>query len=64
MPRAIVSDGLDAAVICGLRKATEGKILFGSTDVTPLAPAAHQVGYVSQDAGLFPEHANRPPSRI
>ena len=43
-----------AEAICGLRRTNRGKILLDGKDVAKLAPAARNVGYVPQDAVLFP----------
>ena len=40
--------------ICGLRPIDRGKILLEGQDVTGLPPGARQIGYVPQDAALFP----------
>ena len=40
--------------ICGLRPIYDGTILLDETDVTALRPAARGIGYVPQDAALFP----------
>jgi ABC-type sugar transport system ATPase subunit len=40
--------------IAGLRPMTAGSITLGSVDATQLPPAARGIGYVPQDAGLFP----------
>lgn len=40
--------------ICGLRPVRDGVILAGGVDVTKLPPAERQIGYVPQDAVLFP----------
>ncbi len=40
--------------ICGLRPVAAGRIYLMGRDVTGLRPAARGVGYVPQDAGLFP----------
>ena len=40
--------------ICGLRKATAGRILINGTDVTYDQPRDRRVGYVPQDYVLFP----------
>ena len=40
--------------ICGLRRISGGKILLDDQDVTSLPPSERQVGYVPQDAVLFP----------
>lgn len=39
--------------ICGLRRVASGVIRLYGNEVTHLAPAARQVGYVPQDAALF-----------
>lgn len=39
--------------IAGIRKPTAGRVLLAGRDVTALLPAARNVGYVPQDAGLF-----------
>ncbi len=40
--------------ICGLRRVRSGKILIDGIDVTQLAPARREIGYVPQDRALFP----------
>ena len=40
--------------ICGLRPVHAGAIIVGERDVTQLPPAARGIGYVPQDAALFP----------
>jgi molybdate/tungstate transport system ATP-binding protein len=40
--------------VAGLRPITAGRILLGGRDVTDLPPGARGVGYVPQDAALFP----------
>ncbi len=40
--------------ICGLRQISSGKISLNNVDVSRLPPAAREVGYVPQDAALFP----------
>jgi ABC-type sugar transport system ATPase subunit len=40
--------------ICGLRRITNGSIALGNRDVTFLAPRERRIGYVPQDAALFP----------
>ncbi len=40
--------------ICGLQKVKEGRVLLGGRDVTHLEPADRDIGYVPQDAALFP----------
>ncbi|MCE9557132.1 MAG: ATP-binding cassette domain-containing protein [Planctomycetes bacterium] len=40
--------------ICGLRPVTSGRIILAGRDVTRLPPAQRDVGYVPQDAALFP----------
>ena len=40
--------------ICGLRRATSGRVLIDGSDVTRLAPSQRQIGYVPQDSVLFP----------
>ena len=40
--------------IAGLRSIAGGRVALGSTDVTRLPPAARGIGYVPQDAALFP----------
>ncbi|MEC9092386.1 MAG: ATP-binding cassette domain-containing protein [Planctomycetota bacterium] len=40
--------------ICGLRPLDQGKIILGGRDVTQLPTAARHIGYVPQDASLFP----------
>ncbi len=41
-------------LICGLEKPTEGRILFGDTDVTDLPPEHRGVGLVFQNYALYP----------
>ncbi len=41
-------------LICGLEKPTEGKIIFGDTDVTDLPPEHRGVGLVFQNYALYP----------
>ncbi len=41
-------------LICGLEKPSEGKILFGDTDVTGLPPEKRGVGLVFQNYALYP----------
>jgi len=41
-------------LICGLHKATEGKIIFGEDDVTDLEPENRGVGLVFQNYALYP----------
>ncbi len=41
-------------LICGLEEPTEGRILFGSDDVTDLPPEARGVGMVFQNYALYP----------
>tara|TARA_B100001093_G_scaffold120500_1_gene113284 strand:- start:2016 stop:2660 length:645 start_codon:yes stop_codon:yes gene_type:complete len=40
--------------LCGLRRITNGSIILGNRDVTFLAPRERRLGYVPQDAALFP----------
>jgi molybdate/tungstate transport system ATP-binding protein len=40
--------------VAGLRKVAAGQVVLGDADVTGLPPAARGVGYVPQDAALFP----------
>ncbi|MGA2497757.1 MAG: ATP-binding cassette domain-containing protein [Tepidisphaeraceae bacterium] len=40
--------------ICGLRPLDRGRIVLGGRDVTHLRPAERGIGYVPQDAALFP----------
>jgi ABC-type sugar transport system ATPase subunit len=40
--------------ICGLRPIVAGRIVLSGSDVTRLPPAQRGVGYVPQDAALFP----------
>ncbi len=40
--------------ICGLRKTSSGRVLLDNKDVTRLPPSIRQIGYVPQDAVLFP----------
>ena len=40
--------------ICGLRRVSSGRIRVNGRDVTHLPPAARQIGFVPQDAVLFP----------
>jgi len=46
-----------AKCICGLVRATGGRIHIGGRDVTDLEPRLRRVGYVPQDCSLFP-HMN------
>ena len=39
--------------ICGLRRATAGRILLDGVDITNLEPRDRQIGYVPQDYALF-----------
>ncbi len=39
--------------ICGLRAVTSGRIRLDDRDVTALAPAQREIGYVPQDGALF-----------
>ena len=41
-------------LICGLEKPTEGRIIFGDTDVTELSPMHRGVGLVFQNYALYP----------
>ena len=41
-------------MICGLQKATGGKIFFGKDDVTNLTPENRGVGLVFQNYALYP----------
>ncbi|MFT7630978.1 MAG: ABC-type sugar transport system ATPase subunit [Mariniblastus sp.] len=40
--------------ICGLRQVSSGRILLDQIDVTRMMSSARQIGYVPQDAVLFP----------
>lgn len=40
--------------IAGLRPVAAGRVLLGNSDVTDLPPAVRGIGYVPQDAALFP----------
>ena len=40
--------------VCGLRRVAAGRIELDSRDVTHMAPALRGIGYVPQDAALFP----------
>jgi molybdate/tungstate transport system ATP-binding protein len=40
--------------ICGLRRIASGRILIAGNDVTHLAPAERNIGFVPQDGALFP----------
>ncbi len=40
--------------ICGLRRITSGRIMIDGRDVSRLAPSARRIGYVPQEAVLFP----------
>jgi ABC-type sugar transport system ATPase subunit len=40
--------------ICGLREVVEGTMRMGGKDVVSLAPRQRDIGYVPQDAALFP----------
>ena len=41
-------------VVAGLRRPTAGRVLLRGVDVTGLSPAARNLGYVPQDAAVFP----------
>jgi ABC-type sugar transport system ATPase subunit len=41
-------------IICGLRRPLSGRVLIADRDVTQDSPAARGIGYVPQDAALFP----------
>jgi ABC-type sugar transport system ATPase subunit len=41
-------------IICGLRKATAGRVLVAGADVTGRQPRDRNIGYVPQDGALFP----------
>lgn len=41
-------------VVCGLRRARRGRVLVGGRDVTREQPGSRGIGYVPQDAALFP----------
>ncbi|MEY5010824.1 MAG: hypothetical protein RLZZ253_1963 [Verrucomicrobiota bacterium] len=41
-------------ILCGLRHPSHGRVLLNDTDVTHLPPGARNIGYVPQDAALFP----------
>ena len=41
--------------ICGLKRLTAGKILVNGRPIQDLLPAKRQIGFVPQDAALFPE---------
>ena len=41
--------------ICGLKRLTTGKILINGRPIQHLPPAQRQIGFVPQDAALFPE---------
>lgn len=45
--------------VAGLRPVASGRVMLGPTDVTDLPPASRGVGYVPQDAALFPTMAVR-----
>jgi ABC-type sugar transport system ATPase subunit len=40
--------------ICGLRRIDSGKVLIAGQDITKLAPAERNIGFVPQDGALFP----------
>ena len=40
--------------ICGLRRIVSGKIVLDQLDISQLPPSRRQIGYVPQDAALFP----------
>ena len=40
--------------ICGLKRLSAGKILIDGQSIHGLPPAARQIGFVPQDAALFP----------
>ncbi len=40
--------------LCGLREVSAGTITLGGAEVTQLAPRDRDIGYVPQDAALFP----------
>mgnify|MGYP001546685502 CR=1 FL=1 len=40
--------------ICGLRSRSSGQVLIDGDDVTHAPPGAREIGYVPQDAALFP----------
>jgi len=40
--------------ICGLRRVVSGKIVLAGREVTHLKPAARNIGFVPQEAALFP----------
>lgn len=42
--------------ICGLRRIQRGRIVLGDIDVTAMRPAERRIGYVPQDAALFPNY--------
>jgi ABC-type sugar transport system ATPase subunit len=41
-------------IICGLRRATSGRVLINNIDVTREVPGNRGVGYIPQDGALFP----------
>ena len=41
--------------ICGLKRLTNGKIIVNGRPIQHLPPAQRQIGFVPQDAALFPE---------
>ncbi len=41
-------------ILCGLRRATAGRVLLDGVDVTDLEPRERGIGYVPQDLALFP----------
>lgn len=41
-------------ILCGLRRATTGRVLLDGRDVTVLEPRERGIGYVPQDLALFP----------
>jgi ABC-type sugar transport system ATPase subunit len=40
--------------VCGLRRVNAGRVRLGDQDITKLPPAARGIGFVPQDAALFP----------
>ena len=45
--------------ICGLRSVDSGRIVIAEREVTHLAPAARNLGFVPQDGALFPHLTER-----
>ncbi len=41
-------------ILCGLRRPSQGQVLFDGVNVAHMSPAARRTGYVPQDYDLFP----------